>query len=262
MSESENPIFLNKSEISDVSEITDNGSTTDAVKIRLLDRNDQLKYRLVGVTTGDRIITWTPPASATISRIWIQNCNFEDVDITFNGGSDFSPAISLTGNTDKHLYFEFADQAVNTVEITVGNIFGGGSGLATAGEIYIGTERFQVGANLGSERLEALPDVAQTIFTLSDNTKQKVFIRRTIDYQFDLLAISDSDRQNFVALYELNRSETFGFIPRPIPNATGWDGLAGHYNWINAADFVNYTDGFFINGFDINIRLGQAGGFD
>ena len=256
------PKFLLKNFIEKTSEITDNGTTPEDNKLRIFDRNKEFKYAVIGVDSGPRSITWTPTSAKTINRIFIQNCNFEDFTIKFNSGTDFSPAINVSSNANKNLYFEVADQSVTSVEIEVTNIFGGGVGLACFAEWYIGLELFEVSNLIGSpEAINPIPRVEQSIVRLRDGATQKLFIRNTLDYSMSFTSVPDSERIKFEELNDRNRRETFAFVFRPKTLPDVWDGLGNHYNWDNPLDIFDFTGGLEINGFNVNIDLVQAGDF-
>lgn len=255
------PVFATKNLINDVALITDNGSTSDEIKTRIFDRNEEIRYFPVGVTTGDRITSFGPFTSTPpVSVIFVQNCNWEDFEITHDA-SPFSPAISITGNTRKNLYFEVSN-VVTDVEVKVTAIFGGGSGLAKMGEFYLGEKLFSISGNISSPGIDVVPNTAQSIFELSDGTTKKNYIRKTLNYNVPLTIVSESDRLDFENLYEINRVDSFVYINRPALIPDNWDGQANHYNWTNSNDFFNFTEDINVNGFNVNIVLGQAGGID
>jgi hypothetical protein len=268
-----NPKWYESNFIKNVSEITNSGpAVDDKIKQRIFDRNEELRYFSIGLTTGSRSIFWTTQKTVTINRFFIQNCNWEDFIIEWFDSSafltkQFSPVLIETGNADKNLYFEVAEVTIDpgdTVRFIVNKIIGGGPGEATVAEIYIGAELFGLPADrIGSTGLDLAPQVSQKLFDLSDGTSQKIFVRKTVNYNLPLSNVSEADKVDFENLYERNRRETFVFVPRPVIFGTGkWDGLGNHYNWANANDFLSFTANNFANGFDVNIVMLQAGGLD
>jgi len=251
------PKFLTKNYIDAVSEISDSAGNSDQIKRALFDRNED--YQWEGESSGTRTITWTPGVSTTIDRICLQNTNFEDFTIKYNGGSDFSPAISITGNSDKNIYFEFSSQAINTVEISNTETFPNGE-TAKLGQLYIGEEIFEIDSGVGGRINDARPVTKQSIIPLSDGTFHKIYIRRITNWILSLTDLTEAERDNFKDLFERNRREPFFYIPYPRTQSDVWDGLGQHYNWANGHDYLNFTNGLRAAGYDCNVQLVQAGG--
>lgn len=268
-----NPIFLDKNLLNDVSTITDNGTTIDTIKIRLFDRDIDLQYSCIGVTTGSRVLTITFGSSVTIDTIFIQNHNMQDFKIEYGGPAYFQlnppggPVnLDITGNSDTDSYYEVSSVNTTTVIITCTNIFGGVSGEMKIGELYIGTKRFEIDSTTGGD-IDIDPVTSQSLLTLSDSTVKKLFVRRIVNYSLALTNITDEQVSKYVSLYALNRTASFAFVPRPRISHPGfapydtWLGLAGHYNWVNGLDVYAFTDAT-TNTFNVNIDLEQAGGLD
>jgi hypothetical protein len=269
------PTFLSKSLITDVNFITDNtgGATDDTIRLRLFDRDTDLLYRSIGVASGDRIITIDFGTPVTVDTIFIQNHNMRDFKIESDGPAflQLNPPggpvnLDITNNTQVNSYFEVSSVVTQTIILTCSNIFGGVNGELQLGEFYIGTRRFAIDQTSGGD-LDIQPDNAQNNIQLSDNTIDKLFIRRLVNYQLSLTNIDRVQAEKYCALYNLNKSSSFAFAPRPAithPDFSPddiWDGLAGHYNWSNALDVYEFTDDTG-SAFNINIDLIQAGGLD
>jgi len=270
-----NPIFLDKSLITDVNFITDNtgGATADSIRLRLFDRDVDLLYRSIGVSSGDRIVTIDFGSAICVDTIFIQNHNMQDFKIESDGPAFVQvnppggPAdVDITGNAEKDSYFEITTVLTQTITITCSNIFGGVSGELELGEVYIGEKRFRIADDNGGD-LDVIPDVAQSIVRLSDSTSEKIFIRRIVNYSLSLVALTRTEILKYISLYTVNNSRSFAFVPRPQISHPGfapdnlWDGLASHYNWVNALDIHEFTD---VTGnlFNVNMDMEQAGGLD
>jgi len=268
-----NPKWYESNFIKNVSELVQSGpAVSDKIKQRVFDRNEELRFFSIGLTMGVRQLRWATPKIRVINRIFIQNCNWENFnievfDISTGFIQQFSPILNVTGNTDKNLYFEVADKTIDIndqVRFSTTKIIGGGPGESTVGEIYVGRELFGLPADrIGSTGLVVAPQVSQQLFPLSDGTTQKIFVRKTVNYNLPLSNVSETDRVDFENLFDRNRRDTFVFVPRPVIFGTGkWDGLGNHYNWANANDFLSFTANNFANGFDVNMVMLQAGGLD
>lgn len=254
------PKFLYQNKITDVSQITTSGTgltDNDSNKLKLFDRNEELKYSSIGSTSGSRLITWAPGSSTSINRIVIQNINFKDFTIRYNNGTDFSTAIIFTGNTKTNLYFEFNTVSVTDVTIEVTDTMTSGD-TAKIGQFIVTSEIFEM-SNPGGT-FQIIPQAQQQIITLSDGTTYKNYVRSIRNYLMTIMCVSVAEQANYATLYTINTTSAFVFIPRPATQTDDWDGLCGHYNWMNAKDIDNYVDNVQVNGYMINLELGQAGG--
>ena len=252
------PKFLTKNYITDVTQISDSAGTEARYRQKLINRNSEDQYVSVGASSGTRTITWTPTSAKTINRIFLQSHNFDTFTIKYNTSSDFSTAISLSGNTNTNHYFEFNSVSVTSVTISVSVTMTVGAKL-NLGEFYCGLELFEMDSPVG-QPLRVSAKAQQQILTLSDGSNYKNYVRQLRDFMIRLNCVTEAERLNYVSLYERNRRETFVFIPNPATSSDTWDGLGGHYIWGSEPDYDNYTDNLAVNGRDINIQLMQAGG--
>jgi hypothetical protein len=245
--------------IDNVDSIVDSAGSDDANKRKLYDRNEEQQWYSVGETAGTRTITWTPASPKTVDRILLQNINWKDFTIKYNTSNNFTPTIAVTGNSDTNIYLEVASQAVTNIVFSITDTITA-SEEAKAGQIILGEEYFEIGANEGGNLNLAQPDVKQSIIPLSDGTFNKIYVRKIINWALELICVPSANRQNYIDLYEKNRQEPFVFIPYPKTQSDVWDGIGNHYHWTNPADFYNYTESIIDNGFNVNIEMSQAGG--
>lgn len=253
-----NPKFLYRNSITAASQLSDSAGTSTANLTKLFDRNDELQYASIGATSGTRTITWTPSAATAITRIYLQNINWATFTVKYDTSSDFSSAISLSGNTKTNLYFEFNSVSVTNVVFSVTATITSGEAIK-AGQIYVGRELFEMAAaTAGTQRISPLP--AQKIVQLSDGTTYKIFVRKSRNFDINLVGVTTTERDNYSVLYDLNRREPFVFIPEPATSSDAWNGIATHVNWINGFDFENYSGDISINGYNGVIQLATASG--
>lgn len=255
------PKFLTKNQITTVDDLSDSASTTVSNKTKLIDRNREYLYMSVGSTSGSRTITWTPSLSTprTISRIFVQGINWDSFTIKYNTSSFFSTPISFTGNTKTNLYFEFNAVAVTNVVISVSTTFPLNE-VIKCGQFYAGSELYQM-VNTTGGQFVITPVQKATVLTLADGTTYKTTDRlylRNVD--FELMAVSAAEKENFRTVYDYNATNPFVFIPYPATSTDTWDGKADHYNWINGFEFDTFTDDVELNGYNGIINLAQAGG--
>ena len=277
-----NPKFLKRNKITSTSMITTSHANTDSQKLKLIDRNSEQYWQSVSGTSGDRTILITFNTAQTINRIFCQGVNWAGFTITYNGGTHFSESINVAVNSEANLYFEFDSVSASTVLITCSNTITAGATMQ-CGELYIGEEIFEMAAGTAGLYLVS-PQTEQRILRLSDGTGYKIYVRRTTDFDIDLELVTEAERLNYLALYERNRREPFVFIPfAKKPSIMGasmefsftfpatftitddsygqWDGVAGHYNWINPFEVENYAQNIRDNAvYRGTIKLMQAGG--
>jgi hypothetical protein len=252
----QNPKFLTKNKISTSSSISAFGGASQLT--RLIDRNEDTKWYSTGDTTTPWTIVWTPDFATSINRIFVQGVNWATFTIKYNTSSDFSTAITATGSAETDFYFEFNAVSVTNVTITITALQGTDT-LASASQIYCGTEYFTISSSTGGNK-EAIASAAQRIIQMADGTNYKIFIRSNRNYRLDLIAVSETERTNFYNLYQTNRREPFVFIPNPDTDSSTWDGVAHHVNWINGFDFDNYYENLQANGRRAVVELSQTGG--
>ena len=251
-----NPKFLYKNKILSASQISDSAGTSDSNKIKLFDRNYETQYYGIGETSGTRTITII--VTSEITNIFLQNINWKNFTIKYDTSSTFSTPIAVTNNTESDLFFEFDSVTpTSNIAISVTQTMSSGDVLK-CGQIYIGKQIFEMDNPGGSYRIE--PVTKQKILELSDGSYFKNYIRSIKNFNLQIKCVSDDERLNYKAVFDVNRRDTFVFIPRPATSPDVWDGVGGHYHWGNAPDFDNYTDDLFANGYDVNMQLIQAGG--
>jgi hypothetical protein len=249
----QNPKFLTKNKILSTDNLSASGSMSD---LFLIDRNDDTKWYSVGDATTPWSIVWT--SATSINRIFVQGVNWATFTIKYNSGSDFSTPISVSESTRKNFYFEFNSVSVTSVTITITALQGTDT-LASATQIYFGTEYFTCADTTGGN-LDIIADVAQRLVQISDGTNYKIYIRSNRNYKMELIGVTEAERTNFYNLFQVNRRDPFVFIPNPDTDATNWDGIAHHVNWINGFDLDNYTENLQINGRRGTVELAQTGG--
>jgi hypothetical protein len=268
--------FLTKNKITATSQLTLSSGSANA---RLLfDRRYDVRWSTSGQTSGTRTIQWIPTEVTAIDSIVIQNCNWGSFHVTYNGGSEFSTVMDFVGNSETDLCLFFDDVNIDTTNgilITITQTMSVEE--AKCGELYIGQELFTAG-----EASQYVPARNEFAFNhqLSDGTTFKVFIRETINYDFEDRAVLSAAWINYFNLVARNKRESFFFIAKPMlpTNLSGiglpaaldvsfvtgdydvWNGLAGHYNLSPDFDIYNYEGDLQANGYFIWGKLLQAGG--
>lgn len=252
------PKFLYKNYVDDVSQITDSADTADNNKFKLFDRNDELEYVGFGETTGSRTITWTPDSAKTVSRIILQKINWKSFTIQYNVGQNFSPAISVSDNSDENIYIEFTAQEVNFIVITVSSTIVSGDPISIA-ELIITDEimEFSTTQNaIEAPKIEAVS--SQSAVQKSDGTYQKTYVRTVRQVQMSGHVTTDAERQKLFNVFEENKRNYVYFVPKPRTQSDVWDGVAIPCHWISGRSFEDFFGDLEINGYVGSIQLAQA----
>lgn len=209
-------------------------------------------------------ITWTPnTTSVAISRIYIQNCNFGQFVIYYDGTTTnaFIPTISASSATADDMYFEFATQTVATVHIKVTTTYPLSTEKSFA-ELYIGNEYKEFTRNPSADNYNPISYRKGQDFEMSDGGMVSVFLKQKFRADMSLVNISDSDISTYRTIY--NTHLPFVFIPWPHNNiyvtgtSTTWLGAAYEVNWLGDFDALKVTDDYLGNGYDLNISLGET----
>lgn len=259
-------------------------STNTAVKLRLIDRNAERRWIS---TSGDETGTLTFTVTSEIDTICFLNTNANEFTITYDAGTEFDPVINqdassqetisindadnnyLVDNSTNYVvsagvatrryndyYFKFEDVTPGTsVVITVTSTT---DDLALrVGQVFIGKEILEL-ASSGSMPVGA--NTKQYLKEMSDGTTNKVYVRRTNNYDLTLNNVSAQERANLEIMYDINKRESIFFIARPAIGATYFDGLADHVEWVNEFSFNNYYNDIENNGFTGKMSLRSSSG--
>ena len=254
------PIFGKKNHISDVDHITDSAGTTDSVRRKLFDRNKEYQWSSVGEVSGTSTLTYTPGVSKNARLIGLQNHNLKAFTIKYNTSSDFSPAISVSGNTTETSHFWLVtEQAFNTLDISITDTIAAGE-TRKIGQLYVSEELYTIPDSMAGNLNLPAPLQKNSIIELSDGTVNNVYVRSILNWNLAMLNVSAAERLNIKDIFDYHRRSPFFFIPRPATPSDSWDGIGEHMIWANAPDFERFTEDHAVSGYDVNIQLLQAGG--
>lgn len=254
------PIFGKKNHIDDVDHIADSAGNADSLKRKLFDRNTDFQWKSTGETAGTSTITYTPSASKNARLICVQNHNWKAFTIKYNTSVDFSPAISVSGNTSETSHFFLVtEQAFNTLDIAVTDTITAGE-LRKAGQIYVSEELYTIPDSMPGDLNLPQPVQKNSIIPLSDGTVNNVYVRNLFNWNLPIFHATAAERANFITIFEYHRRNNFFFIPRPRTPSDSWDGIGNHMIWANAPDYYTLSGEFEDDGYTINMELLQAGG--
>lgn len=259
-------------------------STNEAIKTRLIDRNKERQWIS---TSGDATGTITCAVTKEVDTICLLNTNALQFTITYDTGTEFSPALTETVVTPETIniidssnnylidgsgtfivsagiatrvynnyYFKF-DKVTPTTSIVI-SVTGTTNGEALrVGQVFIGKEILEVKA---SGAMQIPTETKQFIKELSDGSISKVYVRRLNEYNLTLNNVSPQERANLELLYDINKRDAFFFIARPAMYTDYYDGLADHVQWVNPFDFNDYYNNLTVNGFTGTMEMRQSGG--
>lgn len=254
----QNPQFYYANYFIDLAHMATSSNNTDALKTRLLDKRPKMQFTTNGETGSSATFTWTPSSAQTIGRLIIQNSNWSSFTATYNGGTNFSTPISVSGSSPGHFYFEFDEVSVTSITITV-------SATSPAGE------EKKVGQIIYTKNLYSFPDAASAI-VINPEPQQRVnklssgrSVKYVIDsdiYNFEasMRFVSPSQLTSLTTLLDENDINHVFFITRPDTSAGSWDGVGDHVFIENGRDIRNFSGNFFNAGHDVSFIMKPSGG--
>ena len=253
------PIFGERNKINNVDHISDSAGTDDTTQRKMFDRNKEIQYSTIGETAGTSTITWTPATSQNVSLIAIQNCNWSDFTIKYDTSNDFSTPIAVVSGTYTNYLFVVDQQSCANVVITITGTITAGE-TRNAGQIYISDTLYTIPDDMAGNVNLPRPVQKSSIIPLADGTVNNVYVREILNWDMVLRLVTAAERANFISIFEYHRRNPFFFIPRPATPSDEWLGEGGHYIWANAPDYYRYSADWGGDGYDINIKMLQAGG--
>lgn len=253
------PIFGKKNLIDDVDTIADSASTDDNIRRKLYDRNNEIQYSSIGETAGTSTITWTPSSAKTVDMIAVIGHNLSDFTIKYNTSLDFTSAIAVVSGTETSHLFIVSSQSVTNIVITITGTITAGE-TRNIGQIYFGERLYTVPDDMAGNSNLPNPVQKNSIIPLADGTANNVYVREILNWSLKLKLATVAERAEFIDIFRYHRTSPFFFIPRPATPSDSWDAVGNHYIWANAPDYYRYSEDTAVSGFDINIKMLQAGG--
>ena len=249
-------------EINTTTQIAVNINTSSVVN--MYDRDTTTSYATTGYGGSTATtITWTAAAATPISRIYLQNCNFGQFEIYYNGTTTnvFNPAISNNSATASDMYFEFATVTVSSVSLKITNTYPLNAEKRVA-EIYIGDEKLEFTRNPNSDNYSPIYYRKGQDMEMSDGGMVSVFLESKFRADITLNYISESNTSQFRSLW----NEHFPFVFMPFPSAniylagttTTWNGSAYEVSFLGDLDILKFSSNVRGNGFDVSISLAET----
>lgn len=251
-------VFLNQNLIQSTTQIAlSSGSGTSD---NLIDRKNRVLWRSTGEASdaNTATISWVPGSSTIISRIVIQNHNFEDISIIFNStpASQFAPGLSITGNALSNLYYEFASQAVNSIDINIASTHITNA-EKFAGQITISNELIELDGNPTFDNYKPFKYRKGRDLEMSDGGIVGIFIAQKFRATLDLTFIPTATYDTLTAIY--NSHNPFIFVPFPVDTfTTSWNGDAFNVNWTGDLTIDQFRSNVLNNGYTGQINLAET----
>ena len=222
----------------------------------LIDRNPGVRWTSVGENSdaNTAVVRWTPGSATNISTIMLQNHNFENLVITYNSGSTFSPAITQASNTASNSFFRFTSVTVTHIDVIVT-----ATHIADAekflGEMIVSNLKTEFDTNPLSGGFSPIRYKKGQEYELSDGGIVSIFLAQKYRADISLHYISTQTVDSLTAIY--NEHNNLIFVPFGVDTfTTAWEGTAEHVNWIGDFDISRVRDEA-MTGFQGSIRLAQ-----
>lgn len=236
-------------------------TTGTATALNLFDRYSTKKYKSIG-DNDDATVTTIHISfneTTTVNRIILQNHNFKDFTIFYNGATanTLSPALALTsvsdwsGNsaTNHYLYLSTSVYMTSlTIEISATMIT---NEEKTLGELWLTRQNVQLDYMPDKKNYKPVINRKEYPHQMSDGGVALYILDENYKADIKLAFLSQTSRDNLYDLY--NNWNEFIFIP--FPTGTSWDSRIFQVNWVGKFDFEVYSDNYKDNGFEGTIRL-------
>jgi len=236
--------------------VTSNTSTS----INLFNPDKTYQYYTDGFNNDltSASITITFDTAKNINRIGLLGFNLKEFNMYYNGvtanaftfTSGPTTTSQFTSNSQEDLFLRFNTISVSSVTMDMK-------------KTIIANQEKQIGYMFISEKLfepEVLPSAnsykpriksKQIVHKMSDGGTRIHNIKKKWETQFSVDFISQSERDSYEAIYNLNDS----FIYVPFGTSTSWDGIAYEGVWPGDFNFYEYSDNASSSGFSGNISI-------
>jgi hypothetical protein len=252
--------FLSQNEVNTTTQFSVDSNT--AMVANIFDRQTATVWQSSGYSGSTATtITWTPDTVTAVSRLYMQNCNFGQFEIFYNGTTTnvFTPAISSNSATAADMYFEFATQTVSSIGIKITTTYPA-SAEKHIGELYIGNEVFELENNPSYDNYNPYYYKKASELEMADGGMVSILFGEKFRADISLSFVSPAQHELLRSLW--TSDEPFVFMPFPIANiysSTGaWGGSAYEVNWMGNFDAMKYSSNVLGNGYSVNMQLAET----
>lgn len=231
-------------------------STGSGTVANIFDRDKKTKWQSVGESADadTATISFVPGSSTMISGIMVLNHNWKNFNIIFNSGTAFSPALSVTGNTLSNLFYQFASQAVNSIDINVSHTHSATN--KSVAELIISDFKFELISNPNFSSYTPSIRKKGIEQELADGGMVSIFLSEKFQADIDLSFVDTATAESLQSLY--NEHSDFVFVPFPPATFTAsFDGQAWGVNWLGGFNFMMLRSNILANGYRGSMKIAQ-----
>lgn len=231
----------------------------------LFDRRPTRKYISVGYANDltSTTIRINFSSTQTISRVALQNINWRDFRVYYNGTTASTLALTTTcgttasnwtGNSATSLYLMCSDTAMTSLSIQINKTIVADE-EKKAGQIIVSDQQFQFTRNPDSRGLTPEMQPKEIVHTMSDGGTVVFRVRDKIKYKLTGSHREQSEITGLRAVYDTKLPLYFV----PFPTGTSWDGNAYEVNWVGGFNAgLKPSDNYTAVGYDFTINLEES----
>ena len=207
-------------------------------------------------------ITISFDATSTVSRIGLQECNYKDFTIFYNGATASTFNLSTTANTtvsdwsandQTSLYLHCNPVACTSVTFDILSTQTADSEKAI-GLLYLTEEHFVFGRDPSAKNYRLKNQQKRVEHKMSDGGYKIHNLDNKYQASIKFKYIDGTFRDNLETLY--NRTDDFIFAP--FGTSTGWDGIMFSCVWSGPFDFLSFSEDAIATGYSGSISLKET----
>lgn len=231
----------------------------------LFDRRPTRKYISVGYANDltQTTIKVAFDSTQTVSRVILQNVNWKEFRVFYNGTTASTLALTTTcgttasywtGNSETSLYLMFTDTAMTSLSIDIKKTIVADE-EKKCGQLIISDQQFQFTRNPDKGGLTPEMRPKEITHTMSDGGTVVFRIRDKIQYALSGTHRLSSEITGLRAVYDTKLPLVFV----PFPTGTSWDGQAYEMNWVGGFNVgLKPSDNYTEVGYDFRINLEES----
>lgn len=231
----------------------------------LFDRRPTRRYISVGdasdLTQTTIKVNFT--ATQTVSRVILQNINFKELRVFYNGATASTLSLTTTSgtttsywtnNSETSLYLMFADTNMTSLSIDIQSTMVANE-EKKIGQLIITDQQFQFTRNPDRGGLSPEMRPKEITHTMSDGGTVVFRIRDKIRYSLSGTHRLASEISGLRAVYDTKLPLLFV----PFPTGSAWDGQAYEMNWVGGFNVgLKPSDNYTAVGYDFRIELEES----
>ena len=233
-------------------------SSNSGTASNLYDRDESIVWQSSGensdVNTATISILFA--SRTNISCVLLQNHNFKGFNIIYNSNptNQFNPGVSVTANANSNTCYEFATQAVTSIDINCWSTFTTDA-EKKLGEIVVSKGRkITFDTNPPSSQYKVVRRNIGSVREMIDGGRIMIRTNQKFEANFGVNFASSATVSSLSAIWVENKN--FIFCPFPQTYTAYWDGFNKAVIWTNDFDF-NLSDNIMANGYSGNISLSE-----